>query len=556
MIYTAVCKDGLYTYSSHTFFYLLIFLEGTREEINIFNMLMEKENINKDFIYAFEFSDVKNRFEYRKVPIEKNLKHEEIRKELQRMKSDNSVSIKSLVEYFRRVVRYYGPLNYCNPYEYYESYIQGDIIDLYLQGNEFSDNSSAKNSFLFEVERWFDAYNYYQTIDEIIKNNNIKVWSTDKIGWSTFDYDVHEDLKVYISTNFGYGNSSYFLLSLRYKGLMIYPYTYIVDYYHVAVAEFKKCTMPYKVKRESWMDLLSYLVDASNLMQENPDKFVEKYIYKEIENTVADLTKIVSDYLNGIDVITYWYKVSMTTKIMDGVMVTIKKSDAILSAWDMTDSDKKDYEAYPKEMDLVIVAEKITNAMAIFDDIETYIEVYDKAKTIKPKLITLYERILPKIKDQIILLSEELDRLSIKLNKLYKEYNELNEKKNDLNEKIQKFEKYQIIREEYEKLMIVSDNNLNPSISSEKQKEHIDSFNEKYPEFEALRLECENMVSEYKKWKREYEDIVNDMKKIDQKHTEKCNEKIRRSNFKSSLEDSLEKYHKLCEDLSLENRID
>ena len=116
-------------------------------------MLMEKENINKDFIYAFEFSDVKNRFEYRKVPIEKNLKHEEIRKELQRMKSDNSVSIKSLVEYFRRVVHYYRPLNYCNPYLYYESYITGAIIDydLYLKENEIK---AAEDL----IRRWFPQY--------------------------------------------------------------------------------------------------------------------------------------------------------------------------------------------------------------------------------------------------------------------------------------------------------------------------------------------------------------------------------------------------------------
>lgn len=521
-------------------------------------MLMEKENINKDFIYAFEFSDVKNRFEYRKVPIEKNLKHEEIRKELQRMKSDNSVSIKSLVEYFRRVVHYYRPLNYCNPYLYYESYITGAIIDydLYLKENEFSDNSSAKSSFLSKAERWFDAYNYYQTLDEIRKSDNIKAWSTEKIGWSTFDYDVHEDLKVYISTNFGYGNSSYFLLSLRYKGLIIYPYTYIVHYYHVDVTEFKKCTMPCTVKRESWIGLFNYLVDASNLMQKNPDKFVEEYIYKEIDNTIAGLTNIVSDYLNGIDVIISWYKDTMTARVIDGIMVTIKKSDAIISAWDMTDSDKKDYEVYPKEMNLVIVAEKITDAMAIFDDIETYIGVYDKAKTIKSKLITLYEKILPQIKDQIILLSEELDRLSGEVDELYKKHSELDEKKNDLNEKIQKFEKYQRIKEEYEKLMIVSDNNQNPSISSEKQKEHIDSFNEKYPEFESLRLECENMLSEYENWKNKYDDIEKDMNRISQEYYDKCNEKTKRNNFKSSLEDSLEKYHKLCEDLSLENRID
>ena len=45
------------------------------------------------------------------------------------------------------------------------------------------------------------------------------MWSSEAIGWTYYSYKVNDDFVVSISTNFGYGNSSYFILRLMGKGL-------------------------------------------------------------------------------------------------------------------------------------------------------------------------------------------------------------------------------------------------------------------------------------------------------------------------------------------------
>lgn len=462
--------------------------------------------INGDFIGVLEFNKCCNRFEYKHIPIDRNLKYKGIYEELCRMRDDKSFLLEDLVRYFRKEIPNYRPLNYCLPYDYSNSYIEGAHVSENIEDNikeskkGESANQNEKNRFLKIVGRWFNAYDYYQALNKINNNNDIKVWSSEKIGWTTIEYIVNEDLKVYVSTNFAYGGSSYFHLSLRYKDLLITPYTEIITYYKANVREFRTFTRSYAVERDSWDYAFKYLEEASNLMLHNPNEFVQKYIVEEIDRAMYMLSMCTNELKNG----------------NFGILgrVTIKKSTPILSAWDMTDSDKKDYEVYKKEMDFVFVVEKLDNIIEVFGDLGRFKFVYNNIDVVGERLKREIDKIYQDVENKSHELSSELEG---KENQRLETKTEIAERENEFNPIQEKYEEY--VHQEEEK--IPKDNSLSWSEKRKIIDTAIEQFKTENPKYEELKKEIS-------KKKEELIQIENDI--------------IKRENFKNSLDSFLKKY--------------
>ena len=98
--------------------------------------------------------------------------------------------------------------------------------------------------------------------------------STEDIGWTSYEYKANEDVVIFIHTNFGYGNSSYFFLNMRYKGIDILPYTSIVHYYKANIVDLCRHTRQYSMKRDSWNVAFNLVVEAANMAKNNPEKLL------------------------------------------------------------------------------------------------------------------------------------------------------------------------------------------------------------------------------------------------------------------------------------------
>ena len=112
----------------------------------------------------------------------------------------------------------------------------------------------------FQYQRFIFAHRYTEKLRDIKKESDVKMWSTDQIGWKEFEYVVNDDITVYIKSNFGYGSASYFFCNLKYKDINILPYTAIIKYYYVEMIDFVRFTRRYNTERSSWAQVFDFAV--------------------------------------------------------------------------------------------------------------------------------------------------------------------------------------------------------------------------------------------------------------------------------------------------------
>lgn len=74
-----------------------------------------------------------------------------------------------------------------------------------------------KKRFVTECLKFLPAYGYQRALEKWhIRdrlNREVRMYSTDTIGWTTYNYVINRDVCIQLDSNFGYGQSSYFLLS-------------------------------------------------------------------------------------------------------------------------------------------------------------------------------------------------------------------------------------------------------------------------------------------------------------------------------------------------------
>ena len=144
----------------------------------------------------------------------------------------------------------------------------------------------------FSCHRFIYAYRYNSVLEEIKKECNVKMWSTDQIGWKKFEYIINNDITIYISSNFGYGSASYFYCNLKYKDIYILPYTDIVKYYYVQMTDFIRYTRTYELERDSWLEVFGFVVDIVNMAKYETERFIKVWIVNEVQEMMIGIREI------------------------------------------------------------------------------------------------------------------------------------------------------------------------------------------------------------------------------------------------------------------------
>lgn len=104
---------------------------------------------------------------------------------------------------------------------------------------------SLKTDFFNAAKRYITAEDYTNACNSVTTQEDLKIISTESIGWSTFEHRVGKDITFKIFTNFGYGRSAYFRMAMRYKGVDILPYSHVVTYPFANMQDLVRATRSY-----------------------------------------------------------------------------------------------------------------------------------------------------------------------------------------------------------------------------------------------------------------------------------------------------------------------
>lgn len=332
----------------------------------------------------------------------------------------------------------------------------------------FTTKKNQKNSFLSYAMRWIDACCYQSMTSTILSNTSIKMFSKENIGWNIFTHTINNDVVVELRTNFGYGNSTYFHLAIKYKDIAILPYSYIVKYYNANMREIVKCTRSYQPTRDSWYAAFDFICDFVNQSKSNPDKFVETYIMREVKEMMQGLESISQNPQKIIECI--------GNRNADPCVTFVQC---------MFDEEKKRMASYPEEMPTLFKVEKITGALKFLQSLTAIAKEINDVQPHINRLIELNTTLYPEVEDAISKIKEKVEiQNTIK--------SSLDSKITELSEQLQPFE------DEIKRLCTE-----NPQLYSLNIK---NDYENKHPDYKELKKKKDDLYSELCKVNR----LIND----------------------------------------------
>lgn len=238
------------------------------------------------------------------------------------------------------------------------------------------------NLFIDAIEQAIPAINYEYTVNKLKETYDVSAYSSDQKGWSNFKFlKVSDDIDVQVKTNFCYGNSSYFIVTIIYKGINLVPYSFLVTYYNARAVDIIRGTRSYKRCRASWRPALEFAAKCANDAKENPQEFIYEYLLSEISVLVGRLSDLVNNPDSFI-----------------GSMVKFRNQnyeDVTLNHIEDLNFDSmliKD-----DELSITIVALKVTDALRFIKDLQVLSHDFHFLTSYIEEILNLNFRIVPLI---------------------------------------------------------------------------------------------------------------------------------------------------------------
>ena len=168
-----------------------------------------------------------------------------------------------------------------------------DALKLKLDKEIIEANQSAKKKYLKKASIYIKCQRLSETVNKIKEHEGIKLYSRDVVGYSTYTHKINDDITVELRTNFGFGRAAYFNLAIKYKDIVVLPYSYLVHYYYANMKSLMACTRAYRPLRESWEASIDFIADFVNQSIYDPRRFVSEYVIKEVEEMLGDKGRIL-----------------------------------------------------------------------------------------------------------------------------------------------------------------------------------------------------------------------------------------------------------------------
>ncbi len=339
---------------------------------------MEKSQINEKYVLALvENSDTTLSVRRMDIP-----SSEVPIAELEAMVYNPNRTVYDMSSYFYSV---FSPkvkaFAFCYPSEYNDSYIHIRSVPKKISYADYvkvvKDNYSAKKEYLMEASIYIKCQRFSETVKKIKEHDEIKLYSRDDVGFSTYTHKINDDITVELWTNFGYGSASYFNLAVKYKDIVILPYSYLVHYYYANMKSLMACTRAYRPLRENWeasIDFIAYFVNQSIA---DPRKFVSEYVIKEVEEMMKGLRAIMDNPAEVQSRI----KDSTSSEIRLSVIRPFNKEEFVMM------------ETMADELTTLFKTEKITGALLFVESLRQLQEVCGDMSALIDEILSMNKEV-------------------------------------------------------------------------------------------------------------------------------------------------------------------
>lgn len=406
---------------------------------------MEKR-INEDYIGVVRKINNGQGLEYIQVDIPK--KFSNLSSKLRDMDKNANRTVFDLQTEFARTIPREGSslhFDYCISRSYTSAYINGIPYPSVLTYNEYQEQirnieksyklsfdfkldpegtkryiekaiceykKRIKSKFCIEAARYIIAYQYNLALESLKKDNNNKMFSSENIGWTVYEYPINNDLIFTVRSNFGYGSSAYFYVNLKYKGIDILPYSDVVKYYYANMQAFIRYTRLYVPARSSWDIALSFVVETANEAIADEAEFIKKWIMNEVEEMISGLNRLESDP-------TAYYK---------NIIGINQQTRNLVCVRNVLQDEIQKYKIYPEESIIAFQAEKISGALLLLDNLSTLTTIYPNVTKSIEQIKDMNRGLLPNFRSTKNKIEIEVERRREVVNKLEEQVEELTER--------------------------------------------------------------------------------------------------------------------------------
>lgn len=336
--------------------------------------------------------------------------------------------IKSLSEYSLKYAR-----NHLTPQEYHDIYSSeekwkqweataskkfssidelpideySDKIKKDLENFELKQQKRHKHIYEDVLKFWLQASCYYDTLKHVLEDESVCMYSLENVGWHSYTYPVHDDFEFKVNTNFCYGSSSYFQIIVKYKGIILLPYSHIVSYYHANMVSFLSSTRSFYPERCNWENCFKYVVELINEAYLDENKFIEKWIKQELRIMMERLECIMNDPDDYLE--------NCLQNPLDE-----QKKDRLITVRNMNEEESNYYKVYRNEMTIAFQAEKITDSIQVIENLKQLSVIIPDVECSIEIIKNLNREAKPIFQNAIISIESDIENRKVELSK-YKE---------------------------------------------------------------------------------------------------------------------------------------
>lgn len=328
-----------------------------------------------------------------------------------------------------------------------------------------------KSTFSYLCTRYIHQQKMYEAFQKAENDPSVKMYSREAIGWKGFTYKIMDDIDICISSNFGYGMSSYFTLTASYKGIVLTPCSLPVKYFYVRMIDIIDCTIRYNVMKASWYPALDFVEKFVNQSLSNPELFVKTYIRNEVDSLMSGLRDIMVDPR----VLLRMFQDDRGNKNYEYLQFVEPMSDHTVQF----------YNRYPDEFVVDFKCEKFSDAIRMLEKLKEFIPIYERVSDCIDEIIGMVNKLRPEVEDAIVRIQVDIDKLNAKI-ALLKAYCALIDK--------QKTVKKQINALSSELNQVLEQNTTQEEPMTEE--EIVASFKDEHPEFDSLHEQIQDVENQ------------------------------------------------------------
>ncbi len=320
-------------------------------------------------------------------------------------------------------------------------------------------DSLCKKKYFSKAKDYILCQNLYTATLEAERNSNIKIYSHDIEGFNHIIYDIDDEVKVRVDTNFGYGRSAYFRLTIKYKEIVLIPYSDLVHFYFANMKSLIAYTKSYSCNRDSWKGLMEYVSNFVNNSRHYPKRFVRDYVLNEIHIMMEGLREIIINPEEAFNQIS-----------------TIYQRDVRLSTLrPFNEKEFQLYETTKEEIISVFKIEKISGALHFVENLRSLKDVCTEVDSVIDELIELNKSVAPELPPMLESIDASIQPIQEELDNLNKELDKKNTEQEGLENRL--------------KYILLYWNQRN----DEAKRQREEKFKRQYPRYEIVAKEISDL---------------------------------------------------------------